>query len=180
MIPRRFLVAASVMVCSCSIEESSPPYERIRGDITVMPESALPGAFYLFENDGRTYWKPSMPEVTKAADLIHAALERGRKNPLLVSIHAHNPRDDWVSEYYVRKIEEVLNHYSSYSCQVIGLQDGRKKFIAFSFYSTNYGHPWKNLDSEFVSVCDGGSGFWRIEYDVSEKRFVSFTPNGDG
>ncbi|MFO1451366.1 MAG: hypothetical protein U1F61_24615 [Opitutaceae bacterium] len=40
--------------------------------------------------------------------------------------------------------------------------------------------PWRNVDSMFVEVFDGGADYWRIEYDVLERRFVSFEPNGDG
>lgn len=180
MIPRLSWVAVSCIVCSCSVEESPDPQPRIGGHITIMPESTLPRAIELFGRQGCTYWQPSAQEVEKAANLIHAALVRGRKNPFSISERAYNPRDDWISEYYTRKIGDVLNQYSLYSCQVIGLQDRGKKFIAFSFFPMKVDRPWRNVDSMFVEVFDGGADYWRIEYDVLERRFVSFEPNGDG
>lgn len=108
------------------------------------------------------------------------AVVAARENPRLVSERAYDPRDRWASEYYARNIGDVLARYSSYSCQVIGLQEGRKRFIAFRFFPTDFGRTWRDLDSMFVDVCDGGADFWRIEYDLMARRFVFFEPNGDG
>jgi len=118
-----------------------------------------------------------MSGVQKTAELIHAALVRAKEGS--VTDLVGYPVGDGRIEFVTRKIEEVLLRYPSYMCQVIGFNDAGKKFIAFSFSPSEPDRARKNIDSQFIEVLDGGAGYWRIEFDVAEKRFVRFESNGD-
>ena len=68
---------------------------------------------------------------------------------------------------------------SDYSFQFVGLVIEDEKVIYVNGVQTPFLGVTRSGDiTELVSVCDGGSAFFGVEYVVSEKKFRNFHFNG--
>ena len=72
---------------------------------------------------------------------------------------------------------------SSYPRQYLGVHfaNGDTLVIINAFRSVElakFGKPMSYWRRRFVDVCDGGPGFWHVEYDPVQRRFRRFSFNG--
>lgn len=71
----------------------------------------------------------------------------------------------------------VLSRLSQYRRQYAGFTSAGRKTIYVNFFLPVYGEQWR---TEVVLVCDGGIGFWGIEFDTTSNKFSHIAYNGVG
>jgi len=69
----------------------------------------------------------------------------------------------------------VLERISQYRRQYAGFLRGGRKSIYVNLFLPEYGEQWR---SDVVLVCDGGIGFWGVEFDTTSNTFVHVAYNG--
>jgi hypothetical protein len=52
---------------------------------------------------------------------------------------------------------------------------GGHKTIYVNLFLPEYGEQWRR---DVVLVCDGGIGFWGVEFDITSNAFVHIAYNG--
>jgi hypothetical protein len=81
----------------------------------------------------------------------------------------------------VSAVDEILAHYSEYRRQYIGIvvTGGARRVLINSFPEARNGarDEFPNWLETWVDVDDGGTDFWRIEYDLGTTAFVGFDVN---
>jgi hypothetical protein len=69
-----------------------------------------------------------------------------------------------------------------YFRQYLGVNlPGRRQLVIINAFASLKGftqRPTTYWSRRFVDVCDGGAGFWHLEYDPATRRFRRFTFNG--
>ena len=71
----------------------------------------------------------------------------------------------------------VRNRLSHYRRQYAGFLRADHKTIYANLFLPEYGVEWRH---QVVMVCDGGAGFWGVEFDVTSQTFVHIAYNGSG
>jgi len=69
----------------------------------------------------------------------------------------------------------VLERLSQYRRQYAGFLRGGRKSIYVNLFLSEYGEQWR---SDVVLVCDGGIGFWGVEFDTDIQYLVHVAYNG--
>jgi hypothetical protein len=67
---------------------------------------------------------------------------------------------------------------SGWRRQYIGLIRSGQRFIYGNFFPERDWDEFRDWRTQPVTVCDGGPGFFGVEYDVSARRFTQFAYNG--
>jgi|GEM_PF-6608873 len=106
-----------------------------------------------------------------------------------------------LDEYDKEKIDEILNHINIYKVQLFGITEEGKEKIFCSFYprkddipliidemdEKSKNHQLRLLDKDyewsrynFLNFADdGGTGYWRITYDIETGKCSEFNTNGE-
>jgi hypothetical protein len=106
-----------------------------------------------------------------------------------------------LDEYDKDKIDEILKHINIYKVQLFGITEEGKKKIFCSFYpreddipliideedEKSKNHQLRLLDKDYEwsrynflnFVDDGGTGYWRITYDIETGKCSDFNTNGE-
>jgi hypothetical protein len=71
----------------------------------------------------------------------------------------------------------VRNRLSHFRRQYAGFLRADHKTIYANLFLPEYGAEWRH---QVVMVCDGGAGFWGVEFDVTSQTFVHIAYNGSG
>jgi hypothetical protein len=115
-------------------------------------------------------WRPTPSQVNQVIRGIRPYLEKLKTTTSRT----------WQPE----QIGEVLVKWDKYICQVVGYTEGEKKRIHLNFlpedeidgYFDREGLDWRHY---YLRVCDGGSDYWRIEYDCETGTYLYFECNGE-
>src|SRR5262245_14543359 len=126
------------------------------------------------------YWTPSAVEVQQLELGLRGFLERARDNPQVADQYAepNSPRGAAV----VYAIAEILTRFDRYRRQYIGIVDpfGAKR-VLINCFPVPDSEPSRASDGwrhQVVVVDDGGSSYWRIQYDIASGAYVGFDSNG--
>lgn len=125
------------------------------------------------------YWEPTVRDVQMLESRLKPELEAGARSPILLNAYSALSKPGEVCAGGNRARSWVL---SDYRRQYVGLLvKGSERIYLNAFRNTvaGYGDDFDYWQEEFVSILDGGTRFWQIEYDVQTKQFLNFSANGD-
>lgn len=104
-------------------------------------------------------WIPSEPETSLAIESIYKFL-----------------KDETYSGPDNEQRKIILNQISDYKVQFVGIITNGRKIIHCNFFPK--GEDFKYANKEYVFVFDGGTSFWRIDYDIENNACLNFEVNG--
>lgn len=107
---------------------------------------------------GEVSWIPSSDEANLALESIRS---------FLASDTATEPPFSF-------KRKEILNNFPNYKVKFSGILIAGRKMIHCYFFSK---HATSGIIED--SVDDGGSQFWRIDFDPENKTCINFMSNGE-
>jgi hypothetical protein len=148
------LVVACVIGCA-----KQPLPEVTAGDSqgVVLPVSIAPDVLNQCSRstpitpDG--FWEPKERDVQSLERLLPAYLRTRKDEPAT----------------------RVLERLSQYRRQYAGFVRGGHKTIYVNLFLPEYAEQWRR---DVVLVCDGGIGFWGVEFDITSNAFVHIAYNG--
>ena len=158
--PFRFAIALGMLVSGCGAAAALPPGAAILpGDqVTAMLRQCSREA----PEAGETNWQPGAADIEALEAALPAAL---RERP--ETRGNHPPAFDWSSA------PEGWNR------QYVGIVRGGRRFVYGNFYPRRlYGEDAMPNSTRPVLICDGGSVFFGVEYDVEARRFTHLAFNG--
>jgi hypothetical protein len=134
--------------------------------ISICPSGVIPEENQtILDNQTREYgprcrWVPSKAQTSKALEAIYTFLKT-------------EITPDWRN----RQRKDIQDQISSYHVQFVGtIIDGRKA-IHCNFFQEEGGF---NHDKyTYVLVLDGGTSYWRINYDIDKNKCFDFEVNGE-
>jgi hypothetical protein len=140
----------------CGHRQGDVPQPAVNQNWAILSKSDLNG----FEG----VWEPSESDVPALIQGARKYLEELRKT---------------ASPHKRAQLAEVLAAWDEYVCQVVGHTKDGKKLIRLNFLRIRRGEEetFKNWRNKYTVVDDGGSYFWRIEYDTKAKRFFDLEVN---
>jgi len=155
----RGLLAISFVIANMVACAKPAPAEIVTGDAhgVVLPVSVAPGVLNQCSRstpgapDG--YWEPTEHDVQ--------SLER--QLPSYLKARAE------------RSATRVLKQLPRYKRQYAGFLRGGRKTIYVNFFIAESAEPWR---TKVVLVCDGGTGFWGVEFDLGSQTFSHIAYNG--
>lgn len=100
--------------------------------------------------DIESYWQPSSRNIDELEKLLPA---------------------------FISKQENGFSFLHIYDRQYIGFVKHGKRYIYGNFYPRHAGE--EKEASRPMIICDGGSDFWGIVYDISSQMFKEISFNGD-
>src|SRR5262249_23958442 len=103
----------------------------------------------------RSYWEPAQADVQILENLLPVYLRTRKDEP----------------------DARVLERLTEYRRQYAGFERDGHKTIYVNLFLPEYGEQWRE---DVVRVCDGGLGFWGVEFDTTSKTFVHIAYNGVG
>jgi hypothetical protein len=191
-IPILFALLAGTMFASCSRENSVAPAandDQNRGTSQATPQkpsgadpteerkwAILTKADFPDEDsnpyDFKGIWEPSQSEVVAAIQAIRPYLAKQKKapSPATGQVPADGGR---------KKIDDIVGNWDKYVCQAVGHTKSGKKLIHLNFFPKEDVGDSTNWLHRYVYGDDGGTWYWRIEYDCEAKTFSEFETNGD-
>lgn len=122
-----------------------------------------------------SYWTPSPEDIAALEGHLPPALEKGRKNPATIM---SGPFSALSRKYTNETITSILKNFGRYRRQYAGLVIAGKRYVYVNCYPAHWPKPFPEK-SLYVTVEDGGAGFWRILYSVDDGTFSRFSVNGD-
>jgi hypothetical protein len=118
---------------------------------------------------------PSKPEFSTILDSSKGKQllsQCSRRTPQNISgFFQLNNSDIAILEESFNKAEKDTKH----AFQYMGVIIGGKRYIYINAFGPDSKGKWK---TEPVVVCDGGSSFWGILFDIEKKKFSQFSSNG--
>ena len=126
------------------------------------------------------YWMVTADSVALLESRLRSALERAQRSPETVDVSVKGDPEQTANAAY--DIEDILKRLDRYRRQYLGIEfSGNRRRILVNFFpeaerdrddSHSY---WK---TSWVSVDDGGTDYFRIQFDVSSGDFAEFDCNG--
>jgi len=116
-------------------------------------------------------WEPSESDVSRAIQGVRPCLEKLEKTTL--------PKRDR------ERIEDILAESDGYyACQAYGQTKDGKKLIHLSFFPKSFIRSSKEIEGsdwrhDLQTAVDGGTAFWRIDYDRQTNAYSGFDTNLD-
>jgi hypothetical protein len=132
-------------------------------------------------NEVSEYFEPPSELIEHLSAQLRPALEAGRARPETLLSLPTQSEDRAEAAWGVRSaLDEILKHFTSYRCQYIGLitrAHARRVLVSCFLAEAQDAYPdwqrrWIGAD-----VDDGGSDFWRIQYDTATGSFFGFDVN---
>jgi hypothetical protein len=136
-------------------------YPTVRGiDVqgVVIPASDAQKQAILFGGPTE-FWTPTSADVKELEARLPSFLHAE-------ALGAGDARED---------IIEVRRRLRTYRRQYVGLVLDGKRQILLNAFPKDEDFAWKR---EFIEVSDGGASFWRVLYDVRQRRFHRLLING--
>jgi hypothetical protein len=127
------------------------------------------------------YFEPTRELIERLDARLRPALEAGRAQPeTLVSLPTQSEDRAEVAWGVRSALDEILKHFESYRCQYIGLvtrAGARRVFVSCFLADAQASFPDWQQRWVGEGIDDGGSDFWRIEYDIAASSFFDFDVN---
>ena len=118
------------------------------------------------------YWTPPSQDIASAESHLRAALEKGVQDPATIM---PGPFSEFSRKHSSVEIASVLEHSKEYRRQYLGvILHGRRYVLLNSFPARESLHETQH----YVSVQDGGYGFWRVLYSAEDGTFSQLSVNG--
>ena len=112
-------------------------------------------------------WEPSQSDVPRAIQATRLYLENLKKTTS--------------SDSQREKITEILGGWDRYLCQAIGHVKDGKKLIHLNFFAKEdvSEEDFTTWQHHYIAGSNGGTEYWRIEYDYKAQTFSDFEINDD-
>ena len=144
------------------------PSSHFRGVIFTAAELGGRGAV------GR--WTPSPAEAFAAERRMLDALLMAAWNPDSALFEGTTPEQ---RAWQARELAKIVAHLDQYSFQCTGLiVDGQRRVYMNVFMVGSGDAMLKHALSEWITVVDGGFGFWNLQYDVATDRCLALQSHG--
>ena len=108
----------------------------------------------------RSRWVPTRAHTARALEAIVAFLNKTMS-------------PNWKNQQRI----PIRNRFSSYCVQFVGIFVDGRKALHCNFFPADDDIPRDR--KSYVYVLDGGSSYWRINYDTEEERCFDFDVNGE-
>jgi len=122
------------------------------------------------DGDVQGFWTPTAGDVDLFEKHLRPALEAGIRRPVILS----PSEPDRVLPEHLRTILKRLSNYRRQYFGVIG-SSGVKRLFVNLFPASAEDKSWTR---HYVFVFDGGTSYWRIQFDPASRRFLQFNTNG--
>jgi len=126
------------------------------------------------DGDVKDYWSPTEQDVELFENHLRQALESGVKSPGTLSPTSPDRVYQRALPGHLRMILERLSDYRRQYFGIIGTNNSKRLFMNLFFPSRFH----ENWTGQYVFVFDGGTAYWRIQFDFASKRFMQFNTNG--
>jgi hypothetical protein len=157
----------------------SPPLPILtgRGFTGVVFPAALARRERIDQPEAQDYWTPSAADVAEMESRLRSALVRQRHADERLRARSKGGWRD-VHVFRSHHIGQILDHLAAYRRQYVGIVvEGEKRLYVNCFRGDPEQHSsWRQ---QLVDVDDGGSYYWRIQYQVDRKRFLEVDINSD-
>jgi len=162
----------------CAVE----PYPLVKGEGycgVIFPKnySFPPELFIGLRAENR--WTPTDVDIAKAEKAIATVLNKAKDDPSIIQPFVRESPEH--AEYVKREVNQIIRKLPNYHRQYFGLIVEGKKKILCNFFPSSLGdikEPFPDWRSDYIEVNDGGSGFWRITYDLESNTCSQFGVNG--
>jgi len=77
-----------------------------------------------------------------------------------------------------RRYSEIGSNLALYGRQYAGVITNKKRIIYVNFFIKEMPPDAKAIKTPVI-VCDGGDGYWGIEFDVDTETFSNLETNGE-
>ncbi len=153
---RRLVLLSVLFAAGCGASQDGPTTGP--ADAVILPSSAVAELLSQCSRDapeaGREIWTPSWADIAALEAALPAALAASR---LGRDLREPTPPEGWRRQY-------------------VGYVRGGRRFVYGNFYPSGDDLPaWR---TEPIIVCDGGSAFFGVEYDVRAREIVRVDFNG--
>ena len=119
----------------------------------------------------KEFWDASKVDTEKALQTIYSFLSHPEE-------HTTEIRNWEVLQDHIKsEINTILGQFSEYKVQFVGVIVDGKRRVYCNFFPSREEY-FKDWDTEVISVDDGGSWFWQIEYDIETNKCFNFMGNG--
>ena len=105
-------------------------------------------------------WTPTRAQTTRALEAVYKFLGR-------------EMAEGWKN----RQREIIRKRIPSYHVQFLGIVKEGRKVIHCNFFPEK--EDFKNRETRYVFVLDGGASFWRVNYDPEKNICFDFNVNGE-
>lgn len=130
----------------------------------------------LFGHRADATWVPADADVLRAERALSGALVRG----LAWGESGVAAREGIAPEWLRRATEEVARDLEEYDIQVAGLvRDGRRHLLVSAYLVGTFGGQRAAACDGWLTVHDGGTGFWRVLVDIETGACTEFEANGE-
>jgi hypothetical protein len=126
------------------------------------------------DGDVHGFWTPSEGDVVLFERNLWPALEAGIQEPDILSPTEPDRVYRRVLPQHLRTILERLPNYRRQYFGVVGSNDVKRLFVSL-FPASAEDNTWTR---RYVFVFDGGTSYWRIQFDLASQRFLHFNTNG--
>jgi hypothetical protein len=125
------------------------------------------------------YFAPTPATIGTLEDRLRPALEVGRTKPEALYRFSTDPERRAEETWGVRSaLTEIVGHFRAYRRQYVGIivQGGARRVLVNSFPELEItASAWT---AHWIDgVDDGGSDYWRIQYDLASGAFLGFDIN---
>jgi hypothetical protein len=181
---RRFLAAAAGLVCLGAASDEPPILEGALRRGTPVRGAGFEGAIFdasearlvrpFVDGDVAGFWTPTESVVAEFEAALAGALARARAAPESLR-PTQTQRADLSS--LPGQIDEILRDLAAYRRQyfgVVGQNALNRLFVNFFRKDLEDDLDWT---TRYVYAPAGGTGYWRIQYEVATARFMQFNIN---
>ncbi|NEX95311.1 hypothetical protein [Caulobacter sp. 17J65-9] len=156
---RAAFLAAALAVLGAGEVVAAQPVEAARTDAVILPETDVARVLDQCSRDapkpGEGAWRPGWTEVDALKQALPAALAAEPEAARLVALGA--PK--------------------GWSAQYVGIVRDGRRYVYANFFPAN--GPWSDdWRTQPILVCDGGTSFFGVEYDVAAGRITQLAFNG--
>jgi hypothetical protein len=143
-------------------DRASPPLATFAGTVVLAPEDcAGAGRLRMLQ----PLWEPSEDQAAQALASLTAALHQPHPNPLTVGPHHQGD------------VINLRRNVTNEVCQAIGVTYKTQRAVLLNCFPVRSFFAEERYD-RFVSVNDGGPGYWSVLYLPEKRRFTRLRING--
>jgi hypothetical protein len=128
---------------------------------------------HFVDGDVKDYWSPAERDIQIFESHLRQALEAGVKSPDVLSPTPNRVYQRTLPEH-LHMILERLAEYRRQYFGVIGAKNTKRLFVNLFLPARNQ----DNWTDQYVFAFDGGTAYWRIQFDVASRQFMQFNTNG--
>jgi hypothetical protein len=105
-------------------------------------------------------WTPKAPQVT-------AAISKARQHLQEAAQHGTS----------VRAAQQILMRWDNYRVHALGLSRDGASVLRLEFITPDAGDTWR--EDKAIGAMDGGTRYWRADYDPRAGKIIWWQSNGD-